>query len=141
VSDNLKGHRHNSSFRVKPDAKPLARGAPLPQRSGKRRKCYQHLTDESFRRWIMGRPCVLRGKPGHVCGESEPAHLDDAGRGSPDKGNIVPICAVGHRLSPKSWHMAGRESFCAHWGITMDDLRQTAKELADWYDGRIEEAF
>ena len=117
-----------------------ASDTPLPRytrikSSGKRRKAYRHLTDEPFRAFIRSQPCILWGKPGHRCGPSEAAHVENADRGVADRGHLVPLCRMGHTRSPLSWHMLGPASFCERWGVTLDGLRALAARLTEAYDG------
>jgi hypothetical protein len=56
---------------------PRSAFAPRKQNSGKQhegRRYPKHL------QWIRGRPCILAGRPGHVCNSKIRAcHVDDAG--------------------------------------------------------------
>lgn len=101
------------------------------------RKCYAHLRDPAFKAWIRQRPCLLAGREGHVCrGRVEFAHLDNEGNGGADRGNGLPICSGAHRLDATSWHVMGKQSWPAHWGI---NPYAVALELAaDYEDERGE---
>ena len=71
--------------------------------------------------WLRKRPCILEGKPGHVCmGRMEAMHVDGAG----GKGVglkvadycAVPGCSEAHRL----YHDHGAASWQLAWGIDLD---------------------
>jgi hypothetical protein len=127
VSDDLKGHRHNSSFRVKPDAKPLARGAPLPKRNAKRGgHRFPKNVDEAYRGWIRGFTCAASGFRG-CDGSVQAAHVRTRGAGGPDRGNLVPLCAKHHGLQ----HEMGIKSFEKQYDL---DLADMARELERQYD-------
>jgi hypothetical protein len=128
---------------AKPKPRPSdGRWSSLPDRKANlkpsrgRRKCYEHLTDKPYRRWIMSLPCLVAGRrignDRHRCrSRVEPAHLDNQGQGGVDRGNIVPLCGHAHRLEPWSYHMDGPDSFAARFNF---DLVAIARELGQRYE-------
>jgi hypothetical protein len=138
MSDDLKGHRHNSSFRVKPDAKPLARGAPLPKRNAKRKgHRFPKNVDEPYREFIRGLSCsadesflpwFCRHLGSIDCkGAVECAHVKTRGAGGKDRGNCVPLCTAHHRQQ----HDVGIKTFAEWYDL---DLADMARELERQYD-------
>ena len=126
--------------------KPKQWGTSLPQRTkrvkrkNKRRGGHRFpkTVDESYRRWIRERPCLLREGQHlgvYVCyGRIEPDHVRARGPGGPDRKNLVPLCAKHHRRK----HDMGRKSFEEYYRI---DLAAKALDFDEWYTERVEEAF
>ena len=92
-----------------------------PRATGGKRRCYAHLRDEGYKAEIRLLPCLLLGRPDHVCkGRVEFSHVIPEGRGGPDVANGLPLCGLsGHREGSKSWHVMGKESFPAYWGLDL----------------------
>lgn len=123
-------------------SQPLERGTPLrpgrrrgwdstlapgtePKRTTKLRaknrgrKCWQRLRDPAYKAAIRELPCHLEGDPRHECrGRVEFSHVQNEGNGGADYGNGLPLCShAGHRYGAKSWHVMGKQSWQAYWGV------------------------
>lgn len=99
---------HNSTLR--PGRKPL--------KNTRHRKAFRHLRDPKFRAFVRVQGCQCRGLLGHVCRTRvEFAHIANEGNGGADRGNGLGLCAELHRTGAKSWHVMGKHSFPAYWGI------------------------
>lgn len=98
----------------------LTRSAFAPRRQNSHR-AKETRSFPSHLKWLRGRPCILEGKPGHVCeGRMEAMHVDGAGgKGMslkvPDY-CAVPGCSLAHRL----YHDHGALSWQAAWGIDLN---------------------
>lgn len=105
----------------------LARSAfrPRKQNSGRQnegKRFPSHLA------WLRKRPCILDGKPGHVCeGRMEAMHVDHAGGKSMSckvaDFHAVPGCSGAHG----QLHRMGRVTWEKTWKV---DLVEAAKEYA-----------
>ena len=130
------------------DERPKQWGTSLPQRTkrvkrkNKRRGGHRFpkTVDESYRRWIRERPCLLRLAVNkqlgvfECYGEVEPDHVKTRGTGGPDRRNMVPLCQTHHRLR----HDMGRRSFEKWYEV---DLAAKALDFDEWYTERVEEAW
>lgn len=72
--------------------------------------------------WLRKRPCLLAGKPGHVCeGKMEASHSDaDGSKGLSLKSadfTAVPLCSAAHREKDR----IGLLTWQAKWGVNHAD--------------------
>lgn len=88
---------------------------------------------------VRQRPCILKGFPGHTCGDtignnpSEASHL--AGKSRDDL--AVPMCGVAHRTGKDAWHQ-GMRSFCLRWNLYKDELIHEAEAQYAAYRNAME---
>jgi hypothetical protein len=99
-----------------------------PRKSPRRRKARGPVRDWSYRAWIRSLPCAACQCSRFV----EAAHVGSDGgmRQKSSDRSCVPLCAVCHRVGPRSYHVVGRTAFQE---INRLDFEELVRELnAEW---------
>lgn len=93
------------------------------------------VRSEKFKQYVRGFPCLLAGKPGHVCsGRIQFAHVrmeGDGGMGlKPSDSRGLPMCENAHLWDQ---HVKGEKAFEAKWGVNL--VVEAERHWNAWLNG------